>query len=157
MRSGRADVIVQPHAQLVFIAARDKDLKEVGTLSAGWPDHSDVAIATRKGSGLANALTIATNALIADGAYAKILDRRQLSGEALPKSETNPPGLPKYRGFDDERGVRLDSPECLPDALHWISAAWLRKHAVSSACCQHLVERKRTIQISADHGRGWST
>jgi polar amino acid transport system substrate-binding protein len=96
LRSGRAVVIVQPHAQLVFIAARDKDLKEVGTLSAGWPDRSDVAITTRKGSGLANALTIATNALIVDGAYARILDRWQLSGEALPKSETNPPGLPKY-------------------------------------------------------------
>jgi ABC-type amino acid transport substrate-binding protein len=25
LRSGRADVIVQPHAQLVFVAARDKD------------------------------------------------------------------------------------------------------------------------------------
>ncbi|ERM01861.1 hypothetical protein Q644_19550 [Brucella intermedia 229E] len=62
LRSGRADVIVQPpHAQLVFIAARDKNIKRVGTLSAGWPDRSDVAITTRKGSGLADALTVATN------------------------------------------------------------------------------------------------
>ncbi|MEK1897073.1 MAG: transporter substrate-binding domain-containing protein, partial [Rhizobium sp.] len=96
LRSGRADVIVQPHAQLVFIAARDKNIKRVGTLSAGWPERSDVAIATRKGSGLANALTIATNGLIANGTYAKILDRWQLAEEALPKSETNPAGLPKY-------------------------------------------------------------
>jgi polar amino acid transport system substrate-binding protein len=55
-----------------------------------------VAITTRKGSGLANALTTATNDLIASGTYAKILDRWQLAEEALPKSETNPPGLPKY-------------------------------------------------------------
>lgn len=96
LRSGRADVIVQPHAQLVFIAARDKDIKRVGTLSAGWPERSDVAITTRKGSGLANALTVATNGLIADGTYQKILDRWQLAEEALPKSETNPPGLPKF-------------------------------------------------------------
>ena len=96
LRSGRADVIVQPHAQLVFIAARDKNIKRVGTLSAGWPDRSDVAITTRKGSGLADALTVATNGLIEDGTYARILERWQLEEEALPRSETNPPGLPKF-------------------------------------------------------------
>lgn len=96
LKSGRADVIVQPHAQLVYIAARDKNIKRVGTLSAGWPDRSDVAITTRKGSGLADALTVATNGLIKDGTYTKILDHWHLAEEALPKSETNPPGLPKY-------------------------------------------------------------
>ncbi len=95
LSSGRADVIVQPNAQLVYIASRDKNIKRVGTLSAGWPERSDVAITTRKGSGLADALTLATNRLIASGDYAKILARWQLSEEALPKSETNPPGLPK--------------------------------------------------------------
>ena len=96
LQSGRADVIVQPHAQLVFIAARDKNIKRVGTLSAGWPDRSDVAITTRRGSGIADTLTIATNGLIKDGTYAKILDHWHLSEEALPASETNPPGLPKF-------------------------------------------------------------
>lgn len=96
LQSGRADVIVQPHAQLVFIAARDKNIKRVGTLSAGWPDRSDVAITTRKGSGIADTLTMATNGLIKDGTYAKILDHWHLSEEALPASETNPPGLPKF-------------------------------------------------------------
>ncbi|MFB9952379.1 ABC transporter substrate-binding protein [Rhizobium puerariae] len=95
LRSGRVDVIVQPHAQLVYIAARDKNIRRVGTLSAGWPERSDVAITTRKGSGLADALTLATNDLIKSGAYAKILQRWQLSEEALPESRTNPPGLPK--------------------------------------------------------------
>nr|WP_298100893.1 ABC transporter substrate-binding protein [uncultured Shinella sp.] len=95
LSSGRADVIVQPHAQLVYIAARDHNIKRVGTLSAGWPDRSDVAITTRKGSGLAEALTVATNGLIDSGLYAKILERWHLSEEALPKSETNPRGLPK--------------------------------------------------------------
>ncbi|NEI68937.1 transporter substrate-binding domain-containing protein [Rhizobium lusitanum] len=96
LQSDRAEVIVQPHAQLVYIAARDKNIKRVGTLSAGWPDRSDVAIATRKGSGLAAALTLATNGLIKDGSYARILDHWHLAEEALPKSETNPPGLPKF-------------------------------------------------------------
>ncbi|QCI99540.1 ABC transporter substrate-binding protein [Agrobacterium larrymoorei] len=95
LAAGRADVIVQPHAQLVFIAARDKNIKRVGTLAAGWPERSDVAITTRKGSGLADALTLATNNLIKSGAYARILARWQLSEEALPESRTNPPGLPK--------------------------------------------------------------
>lgn len=97
LQSGRADVIVQPHAQLVFIASRDKNIKRVGTLSAGWPDRSDVAITTRKGSGLANALTVATNGLIKSGDYARILDRWHLREEALEQSQTNPPGLPKFK------------------------------------------------------------
>ena len=80
LRSGRADVIVQPHAQLVFITARDRDIKRVGTLSAGWPERSDVAI----------------NGLIEDDSYAKILARWQREEETLPKAETHPPGLPKY-------------------------------------------------------------
>ncbi|CDZ67336.1 ABC transporter substrate-binding protein [Neorhizobium galegae] len=95
LRSGRVDVIVQPHAQLVYIAARDKNIRRVGTLSAGWPERSDVAITTRKGSGLAAALTLATNDLIKSGAYGKLLARWQLSEEALPQSQANPPGLPK--------------------------------------------------------------
>lgn len=95
LASGRADVVMQPHAQLVFIAARDQNIKRVGTLSAGWPQRSDVAITTRKGSGLAEALTQATNGLMADGSYAKMLARWQLEEEALSQSETNPPGLPK--------------------------------------------------------------
>ncbi|WCS28840.1 transporter substrate-binding domain-containing protein (plasmid) [Methylobacterium sp. NMS14P] len=95
LRSGRADVIVQPHAQLAFVAARDRDIRQVGTLSAGWPLRSDVAVATRRGSGLADALTRATNTLIDDGRYGRMLARRGLAEEALPRSETNPPGLPK--------------------------------------------------------------
>lgn len=96
LQSGRADVIVQPHAQLVYIASRDKNVKQVGTLSAGWPDRSDVAITTRKGSGLAAALSVATNGLIKDGTYERILDHWHLAEEALPVSQTNPPGLPKF-------------------------------------------------------------
>ena len=96
LRSGRADVIVQPNAQLVYIAARDGDIRRVGTLSAGWPERSDVAVTTRKGSGLAEAVTEAINGAILDGSYAAVLQRWQLTEETLPESRTNPPGLPKY-------------------------------------------------------------
>ena len=87
---------MQPHAQLVFIAARDKDIKRIGTLSAGWPLKSDVAITTRKGSGLVDALTLATNNLIKSGKYRQALARWGIEEEAVERSETNPPGLPKY-------------------------------------------------------------
>lgn len=94
--SGRADVVVQPHAKLVYIASRDKQLRKVGTLSAGWPERSDVGVTTRKGSGLAEPISIALNAIIADGTYAKTLNRWYLQDEALPDSRVNPPGLPKF-------------------------------------------------------------
>jgi polar amino acid transport system substrate-binding protein len=94
LRGGRVDVVVQPHAQLVFI--RDKDIKRIGTLSAGWPLKSDVAITTRKGSGLVDALTLATNNLIKSGQYRQALARWGIEEEAVDRSETNPPGLPKY-------------------------------------------------------------
>jgi len=34
------------------------------------------------------------NAAIADGSYAKVLDRWNVASEAVEKSEINPPGLP---------------------------------------------------------------
>lgn len=94
IQSNRADVLVQPNAQLIYIASRDGNIHSVGTLSAGWPDRSDVSVVTRKDSGLSEAITFALNGLIQSGDYHKILDRWHLGEEALDQSETNPPGLP---------------------------------------------------------------
>jgi len=94
--SGRADANFNPNAPLAYQAAKGGQIRLVGTVNAGWPLKSDVAIATRKGSGLADALTTATNGLIRNGKYAQALARWSLGEEALPKSETNPPGLPKF-------------------------------------------------------------
>ncbi|MBK4216739.1 ABC transporter substrate-binding protein [Paracoccus caeni] len=96
LRSGRVDVMVQPHAQLVFIAERDGDFRKVGTLSAGWPERSDVAATFRKDSGLAQPVAIAINGLIADGVYGRTLQRWHVQDEALDESLVNPPGLPKF-------------------------------------------------------------
>lgn len=93
IQSGRADVIVAPHAQLVYMALRDGNLRQVGTLVAGWPDRSDVSVATRKGSGISEPITIAINGLIKSGDYQKILERWHLQDEALPTSATNPAGM----------------------------------------------------------------
>lgn len=62
---------------------------------AGWPRTADIAITTRKGSGLADPLTLAINALIANGSYRKVLGRWSLDAEAVDRSQTNPPGLPR--------------------------------------------------------------
>jgi polar amino acid transport system substrate-binding protein len=93
--SGRADLHLNPHPMLAYHAAREGKTRLVGTVNAGWPLKADVAITTRKGSGLANALTLATNGLIKGGKYAASLARWGLQSEALSRSETNPPGLPK--------------------------------------------------------------
>jgi len=94
--SGRADAIFNPNGPLAYEAAKHGRIRLVGTVNAGWPLRSDVGIATRKGAGLAPALTQAINDLISGGSYAVALKRWSLDEEALPKSETNPPGLPKY-------------------------------------------------------------
>ena len=94
--SGRADANFNPNAPQAYHAAKEGKIKLVGTVNAGWPLKSDVAITTRKGSGLAQALTIAGNGLIKAGKYQQALTRWSLNEEALAASETNPPGLPKF-------------------------------------------------------------
>lgn len=96
LSSGRADVIVQPHAQLLFIQQRDRNIRRVGVLSAGWPERSDVAVATRKGAGLAQAITLALEGAYRDGTFDAALRRWGVEEERLEKPETNPRGLPKY-------------------------------------------------------------
>jgi polar amino acid transport system substrate-binding protein len=94
--SGRADANFNPNGPQAYVAARDGKTRLAGTVNAGWPLKSDVGITTRKDSGLAPALTIALNGLIKNGKYAQTLARWNLREEALAKSETNPPGLPKF-------------------------------------------------------------
>lgn len=92
LQSGRADAIFNPHAPLAYEAATQGRIRLVGTVNAGWPLKADVAVASRKGSGLAAALTEATNGLIANGQYRAALARWGLEDEAVQRSETNPPG-----------------------------------------------------------------
>ncbi|WP_408495186.1 ABC transporter substrate-binding protein [Paraburkholderia xenovorans] len=94
--SGRADAELNPNAPLAYDAATTGAVRAVGTVNAGWPLKADVAIATRKGSGLVDALTISTNGLIQNGTYQKSLARWGIQGEALERAESNPPGLPKF-------------------------------------------------------------
>jgi polar amino acid transport system substrate-binding protein len=93
--SGRADLTFGPNASGSFVAAVDGTTRLVGLVPGGWPLMADIAVTTRKGSGLAPAAAAAINGLIANGIYAKQLARWNLEAEAVEKSEVNPPGLPR--------------------------------------------------------------
>ncbi len=95
LQSGRADLTFGPNATAAYKAAADGKTKQVGTLSGGWPLTAQIAFTTKKGNGLAAAAQAAINRLIASGTYGRILDRWGLSSEAVPRSDLNPPGLPK--------------------------------------------------------------
>ncbi|MGJ3647672.1 ABC transporter substrate-binding protein [Sphingomonas sp. GlSt437] len=92
--SGRADVSFGPNATAGY-QARDGRTRKIGEVAGGWPDTAYIAVTTRKGSGLAVAITTALNAQIANGTYRKLLERWNLVSEGIAKSQTNPPGLPR--------------------------------------------------------------
>jgi polar amino acid transport system substrate-binding protein len=95
LQSGRADAYLGPNATSAFKAATQRKTRLVGTFSDGWPTTAEIAVTTRKGSGLAEPITVALNAQIENGTYARSLARWNLSAEAIQQSRTNPPGLPR--------------------------------------------------------------
>jgi len=95
LRSGRADAILSVNSALAYEAAQRGGIRAVGTISGGWPIMADVAITTKKGSGLAAPLTLLLNDLIRSGKYSQVLDRWNLGSEAIDQAKTNPPGLPR--------------------------------------------------------------
>ncbi|KGS08451.1 bacterial extracellular solute-binding s, 3 family protein [Burkholderia sp. ABCPW 111] len=95
LQAGRADAIFSVNSVLAYQAAQQHRTKLVGAVSGGWPRTADIAVTTRRGSGLAEPFTIAINDFIRNGAYRRVLDRWSLGSEAIDASRTNPPGLPK--------------------------------------------------------------
>jgi len=95
LQSGRADVEFNPNAQLAYRAVTNGKTRLVGIVNGGWPLTAEIAVATKKGAGLADALTAAINGLIGNGKYLEALKRWGLDAEQLTESRTNPPGLPK--------------------------------------------------------------
>lgn len=93
--TGRGDVSFEPNATGAY-AARDGKVRRVGLFPGGWPNSAAISVTTRKGSGLADAITAAINAQIANGSYAQALARWNVSEEAVPESQTNPPGLANF-------------------------------------------------------------
>ena len=94
LQSGRADAYLGPNAIAAY-EARDGKTRLAGLFSGGWPLNAEIAVTSRKGSGIAEAVTLALNTQIKNGNYAKALSRWNLDSEAIAVSRTNPPGLPK--------------------------------------------------------------
>ncbi|MGN9816884.1 ABC transporter substrate-binding protein [Streptomyces sp. SD11] len=96
LQSGRIDAYLGPSPSAAYHVASAGQSEIVGTLSGAGDDlQGKIAATTKKGSGLVDAYAAAVNHVIEDGSYAKVLKRWGLSSEAVPKSEINPPGLPK--------------------------------------------------------------
>ena len=95
IESGRVDADLEPNATEAFYAAQKAKTKLVGIVNGGWPLSAEIAVATKKGGGLADAITLALNAQIKNGNYAKVLSHWGLDAEHIDQSRTNPPGLPK--------------------------------------------------------------
>jgi len=87
--SGRVDGYLSPFASLSFVASRRDDMELQGKINAGWPDETLVAGTFPAGSGLAEPYAAALNALIEDGTYAQVLERWQLTEEAVTTSRAH--------------------------------------------------------------------
>ncbi|MGO2046784.1 MAG: transporter substrate-binding domain-containing protein [Brachybacterium tyrofermentans] len=92
--SGRVDGYLSPFASLSFVASRRDDMELQGKINAGWPDETLVAGTFPAGSGLAEPYAAALNALIEDGTYAQVLERWQLTEEAVTTSRAHTQGNP---------------------------------------------------------------
>ncbi|MFB6846872.1 ABC transporter substrate-binding protein [Streptomyces sp. NPDC056373] len=96
LQSGRIDLYLGPNPTAAYHAATTGKTEVVGTYSgAGARLQGLIAATTKKDNGLAKPLADALDHVIGNGTYAKVLKRWGLSGEAVRKSEINPPGLPK--------------------------------------------------------------
>jgi polar amino acid transport system substrate-binding protein len=93
--TGRADVSFEPNATGAY-SARDGKVRRIGLFPGGWPDAAAISVTTRRGSGLASAITQALNSQIDSGTYVQALKRWNVGEEAVARSETNPPGLSAF-------------------------------------------------------------
>lgn len=87
--SGRADALFGPQSMAAWKVASRGDTKIVGY----GPVRSWVAVTTKKGNGLAQALQTAVNGTIKGGQYQQVLTRWGEQNEAIEASILNPPGI----------------------------------------------------------------
>ncbi len=96
LASKRIDGYLGPNPSAIYHSASAKETKILATYSgAGDALQGEIAVLTKKGNGLIEAVSKAIDHAIENGSYKKTLDRWGLGGEALTKSVINPPGLPK--------------------------------------------------------------
>ncbi|QNS07093.1 ABC transporter substrate-binding protein [Streptomyces xanthii] len=96
LQSGRIDAYLGPSPASAYHVASAGQSQIIGTISGGGDlVQGKIAATTKKDSGLVDAYAAALDHVIENGSYARVLKRWGLSSEAVPKSEINPPGLPK--------------------------------------------------------------
>ncbi len=95
LTSGRIDAYLGPNPSIAYHVKTSGQTETIGKFSGAGPTLQGlIAATTKKDDGLVQAYQAAINAVIADGSYAKVLSRWNVSTEAVEKSEINPPGLP---------------------------------------------------------------
>ncbi|GAA1633492.1 ABC transporter substrate-binding protein [Kribbella alba] len=95
LTSGRIDAYLGPNPSIAYHVKTSGQTETIGKFSGAGPTLQGlIAATTKKNSGLVHAYQAAINAVIADGSYAKVLQRWNVANEAVQKSEINPPGLP---------------------------------------------------------------
>ncbi|GAB3945774.1 ABC transporter substrate-binding protein [Kribbella albertanoniae] len=95
LSSGRIDGYFGPNPSIAYHIQTSGETESIGKFSGAGPTLQGlIAATTKKDSGLVKAYQAALDAAIADGSYAKVLERWNVSTEAVEKSEINPPGLP---------------------------------------------------------------
>ncbi|MET8061825.1 ABC transporter substrate-binding protein [Streptomyces microflavus] len=98
LQSGRIDAHLGPSPAAAYHVATAGQSEIAGQISgAGGELQGKIAATTKKDSGLVEAYAAAIDHIIEDGSYDKVLKRWGLTGEAVEKSEINPPGLPKTK------------------------------------------------------------
>lgn len=86
LSSGRVDLNLAPYPTTIHRENSRDDIKVVGKINAGWPAETLVAATSKRGTGLAEPISAAINELIAEGSYAKVLERWGLGEEAVKSS-----------------------------------------------------------------------
>ncbi|MCF0091243.1 ABC transporter substrate-binding protein [Micromonospora sp. MH99] len=94
--SGRVDAYLGPGPAGAYHAAASGKTKVIGTFSSSGDGlEGRIGATVRKENGLIEPVAKALNVVMADGTYTEVLKRWGLQAEALPKSEVNPPGIPR--------------------------------------------------------------
>ncbi|MFF4271800.1 ABC transporter substrate-binding protein [Streptomyces sp. NPDC001536] len=99
LNSGKIDAYFGPSPNLSYHATKTANTPQATRIAgqfsgAGESLQGLIAATAKKGSGLAEPLAAAINYLIENGQYAQWLKAWNISGDAVAKSEVNPPGLP---------------------------------------------------------------
>ncbi|WP_433366645.1 ABC transporter substrate-binding protein [Actinoplanes sp. CA-142083] len=93
--SGQIDAYLGPNPTSAYHVAVAGETQIIGTYSgAGAGLQGKIALTTKKDNGLVQAYKAALDELQKSGDYTKILQRWNLTSEAVDAAEVNPPGLP---------------------------------------------------------------